>query len=275
MSENLFHYTDAMAIKAILETRNLWLSDIRFLNDSQEMNDGVKYIVDVLRSDVPDFKLDERYTTSATEFLMETFDDHISKYMDDEPTFVCSFSKAGNQLSQWRAYGGYAIEFDKEIMEANVDLFECFYDDDAKKEHAAEMVFDAIHGLAADLAKNGGVFIPGFMSYLSILVRTASIFKDKSFYEELEVRCAIDVELPSQDLKFRAKGGILIPYISMGFPFEAIKAIHVGPMRDQELAYTAMKALVSMVVNEYASSHDAPIPDIDVVMSKVPYRASS
>lgn len=264
-----------MAVKAILEKRELWLSDIRFLNDSQEMNDGVKYVVDVLRADVPDFQLDERYIATATEFLMETFDDHISKYMDDEPTFVCSFSEAGNQLSQWRAYGGYAIEFDKGVMEGELELFQCLYDEDEKKKYASEMVYDAICGLATDLANNNGVFGRDFMNYSSLLVRTASIFKDESFYEEREVRCAIDVVLPSPDLKFRNKGGLLIPYVVVKFPFEAIKAIHVGPMRDQELAFTSMKALVSMVTHNYPTENDAPVPEIQVVMSKIPFRASS
>ncbi len=275
MSESLFHYTDVMAVKSILEKRELWLSDIRFLNDSQEMNDGVKYVVDVLNADIPDFNLDERHTTAATEYLIETFDDHISKYMDDEPTFVCSFSEAGDQLSQWRAYGGYAIEFDKVFMEDKLDLFQCLYDEDKKKKYSAEMVHDAIHGLATDLTSANGVFSPDFMGYSSLLVRTASIFKDKSFYEEQEVRCAKDVALPSPDLKFRSRGNLLIPYIAVSFPFEAVKAIHVGPMRDQELAFTSMRALVSMVVNNYPATHDAPVPDINVVRSRIPYRASS
>ncbi|MBC3209325.1 DUF2971 domain-containing protein [Pseudomonas sp. SWRI111] len=275
MAGNLFHYTDAMAVKAILENRELWLSDIRFLNDSQEMNDGVKYVVDVLRADIPDFQLDEKSTAAATEFLMETFDDHVSKYMDDEPTFVCSFSEAGNQLSQWRAYGGYAIEFDRAVMEGALDLFQCLYDDTEKKEYASKMVYDAIHGLAADLTNNNGVFGSDFMNYSSLLVRTASIFKHESFYEEREVRCAIDVALPTSELKFRSKGGLLIPYVTSKFPLEAIKAIHVGPMRDQELAFTSIKALVSMINHSYPADGDAPIPEIYVVMSKIPYRASS
>ncbi len=275
MTGNLFHYTDAMAVKAILEKKELWLSDIRFLNDSQEMNDGVKYVVDVLRADVPDFQLDEGCTAAATEFLMETFDDHISKYMDDEPTFVCSFSEAGNQLSQWRAYGSYAIEFDKSVMEGELDLFQCLYGEAEKKKYASKMVHEAIQGLATDLTNNNGVFGSDFINYSSLLVRTASIFKDESFYEEREVRCAIDVVLPTTELKFRSKGGLLIPYIVVKFPLEAIKAIHVGPMRDQELAFTSMKALVSMVTHGFPAESDAPIPEIQVVMSKIPYRASS
>lgn len=272
MSESLFHYTDALAVKSILEKRELWLSDIRFLNDTQEMNDGVEYIVDALSGDVPNVGLDVGRTLYARDYLMDSFDDHISYGIDDEPTFVCSFSKAGNQLSQWRAYGGYAIEFDRELIQGSLELFDCIYDELEKKENASETVREAIHGIATDLTSHGEITPDGVM-FLSMLVRMASTFKNQSFYEEQEVRCAVDVPLSSSKLKFRSKGGILIPYVTLGFPVSAIKAIHVGPMRDQELAYTSMKALVYCVTNELIPTSDDPISVIDVVMSKIPYRA--
>lgn len=272
MQRNLFHYTDALAVKSILENRELWLSDIRFLNDSQEMNDGVKYITEALSSDFPDFGLDVGSVVYARDFLMDAFDDHISYGIDSEPTFVCSFSEAGNQLSQWRAYGGYAIEFDRKLIHSALDLFACVYSEDEKNATASYMVQEAVRELASDVKKHGEISPEGLMS-LSMLVRTASIFKDQSFYEEQEVRCAVDVPLPNSELKFRCRGGVLIPYITLGFPFAAVKAIHVGPMRDQELAYTSMKALVSSVTHRFISECSEPISEIDIVMSKIPYRA--
>lgn len=273
MQNNLFHYTDALAVKSIIEKQELWLSDIRFLNDSQEMNDGVRYIVDALNSELPDVGLDVGSMISARDYLNDAFDDHVSFGIDQEPTFVCSFSEAGNQLSQWRAYGGYAIEFDRKLIEEALELFSCIYDEGRKKFTASEMVREAIRSVASDLVKYGELKSDGLLS-LSMLVRTASVFKDQSFYEEQEVRCAIDVSLPNSELKFRSKGGILIPYVSLRFPFAAIKSIHVGPMRDQELAYTSMKALVSCVTHEFSTVNKERTSEAAVVMSKIPYRAS-
>lgn len=275
MPGNLFHYTDATAVKSILEKCELWLSDIRFLNDTQEMNDGVRYIIEELDADLSSDKLNFGYVMYARDFLKEAFEDHISLYIDDEPTFVCSFSESGDQLSQWRAYGNYAIEFDKDVIFSELDLFHCLYEEPEKRKYAADMVHQAIEGLVADLVANDGAFSPRHVDYLSLLVRTASIFKDRSFYEEREVRCAIDINLPSDDLKFRSRGGLLIPYVTLGFPLDAIKAIHIGPMRDQELAYTSMKALVAMVTHKYLSDGNVYERDIEVIMSKVPYRAPS
>lgn len=204
MPERFFHYTDVLAVKSILEKRELWLSDIRFLNDSQEMNDGVKYILNELSGDLPDFGLGVGSTLYARDYLMEAFDDHVSYGIDDEPTFVCSFSDAGNQLSQWRAYGSYAIEFDRQIMEESLDLFDCIYDEKEKQRIASEMTRSVIHDLAADIEKHGEIS-PDGLTCLSMLVRTASIFKDQSFYEEKEVRCSVDVSIPSSELKFRSR----------------------------------------------------------------------
>lgn len=273
MESNLFHYTDALAVKSIIENRELWLSDIRFLNDSQEMNDGVRYLQEELCSELPDVGLAVGHTIAAQDFLNDSFSDHVSLGIDDKPTFVCSFSEAGNQLSQWRAYGGYAIEFDREKIEGELDLFSCIYDHDTKKKLASEMVRDAIHGVAEDLVRFGGE--PGEDSsiFLSSLVRTASVFKDESFYEEQEVRCAVDVAIPSPRVNFRCRGGVLIPYITASFSFDSIKAIHVGPMRDQELAYTSMRALVIMATQKAVNEGIERIPEIDVIMSKIPYRS--
>lgn len=272
VSDSFFHYTDALAVKSILENRELWLSDIRFLNDSQEMNDGVKYIVEQLSGELPDVGLDVGKTMYARDYLIEAFDDHVSYGIDHEPTFVCSFSDAGNQLSQWRAYGSYAIEFDRELMESELDLFDCIYDEEGKTDVASKMVRQIIHDLATDIQENGEITPDGLAS-LAMLVRTASIFKDESFYEEREVRCAVDIQIPSSEVKFRSRGGVLIPYITLPFPFDAIKAIHVGPMRDQELAYTSMKALVSCVTHKFLIESSDPISEIKVVMSQIPYRA--
>lgn len=274
MSDNLFHYTDALAIKSILENRELWLSDIRFLNDSQEMNDGVKYIVDELNSELPELGLDVGFTMYARDFLLETFDDHVSLNIDEQPTFVCSFSEAGDQLSQWRAYGSYAIEFYAENLHSDMGLFPCVYEEAEKKSIAKEMVQDAIHGLTKGMVEHEGEIDPDSLIHLSVLVRTASIFKDPSFYEERETRCAMDVPVIDSRVKFRSRGNVLIPYITQRFSLSAIKAIHIGPMRDQELAYTSMKALIAKVTHDFIEAGGDEISEIDIFKSSVPYRAT-
>ena len=99
MADSLFHYTDVGAVKSIIERKELWLTDIRFLNDSQELNDGVVFVLDALSK----MKVEVEggaLVRQAIDELINAFDNHISSWIDDQPTFVCSFSKSGDQLSQ-------------------------------------------------------------------------------------------------------------------------------------------------------------------------------
>lgn len=273
MSASLFHYTNIGAVRAILENCELWLTDLRFLNDAQELNDGVVFVLDALRKEREDFNGCGEHFDNAIKLLASSFDDHVSVWIDDEPTFVCSFSEAGDQLSQWRAYGNYAIEFDRELLGADLELFDCIYKFDDKVSIAEEMVSQAIDGLAGDFKLYDGVAGPDSLDHLSSLVRTASIFKNVSFYEEREVRCVIDLLIPHPNLRFRQRGNLLIPYTTAGFSLECIKAIHIGPMRDQDLAYTSMSAFVSSLLQRHRSNGGSIEHEIAVVQSKIPFRA--
>ena len=261
-------------MKAILENCELWLTDLRFLNDAQEMNDGVVFVSDALSKEREDFNQLGQYFDDAINLLTSSFDDHVSIWIDDEPTFVCSFSEAGNQLSQWRAYGGYAIEFDREALSSELELFDCVYDRASKMEIAEEMVSQAIHGLAADFRLYDGSAGPDSLEFLSSLIRTASIFKNESFYEEREVRCVIDLSIPHKNLRFRQRGNLLIPYTTASFSLRCVKAIHIGPMRDQDLAYTSVSALVSSLLQNYVANGGSIEHEIAIVKSEIPYRAS-
>lgn len=273
MSESLFHYTDVGAVKAILEKRELWLTDLRFLNDAQELNDGVVFISDALRKVGKTSAGRDKYFDESISQLTSSFDDHISIWIDDEPTFVCSFSSAGNQLSQWRAYGGYAIEFDRESLGSDLELFNCVYDVTEKVEIAQDMVSKAIDGLAADFRLYDGFAGPRSQDFLTSLIRTASIFKNKSFYEEREVRCVVDLSIPHKNLRFRQSGSILVPYTIASFSLECVKAIHIGPMRHQELAYISMIALVSSLLQDFVANGGSIEHEIEIVKSEIPYRA--
>lgn len=272
MADSLFHYTDVGAVKAILENRELWLTDIRFLNDTQELNDGISYVLEALSSYVSDARLDECYIARAREMLTAVISEHIPYYVDIEPTYVCSFSEASDQLSQWRAYGSYAIEFDREIIADDLHLFDCVYDQAKKKIEVESVVADAIYRVSEEV-KEFDSFGPESLSATAILVRVASIIKNSSFHEEKEVRSAVDLLLPSSRLKFRQRGSILIPYLVEKFSFEAIKAVHVGPMPNQDLACTAMQLFVQSIEIQKKNNETKPRHKIEVVKSKIPYRA--
>ena len=42
---SLFHYTSAQGLDGIVQSQSLWAIDCRFLNDSQEMKDGLERVI--------------------------------------------------------------------------------------------------------------------------------------------------------------------------------------------------------------------------------------
>ncbi len=103
---NLFHYTSIEGMKNIVINNNLWATDYRFLNDAQEMLDGINILKKVLKSS-------EHYLLNT---LCERVDNEwllTSNYLNPH---ILSFCSTNDLLSQWRAYGGESegvcLEFD-------------------------------------------------------------------------------------------------------------------------------------------------------------------
>lgn len=271
----LFHYTDVNAVKSIIENGRMWLTDSRFLNDSQEMHDGVERIINFLEHQKKHFSHKHECLELAAGYLAQ--DLGLGPYFKSErrPVYVCSFSEQGDLLSQWRAYGSYAIEFESEDIPLHVKP--CIYDVDEKNTQASYGALDALEVVADEMKDDGLCGAPSFEA-VADLVSLAATFKDSSFSEEREVRLVLGHDkdpMFNQRLKvlFRTKGNYLIPYVEQEIPVKAIKAIHVGPMRDQELAYISMSAFLqsqSLSSSIYAGSEQHCV---EVIKSAIPYRA--
>jgi len=96
----IYHYTNLDAFKNIVQTSNytngLWLSNARFLNDAQEIENGKKIALDFIDTIVNSSNL-----SLSKEEIQQT-KDKIDAYNNDY--YVCSFSKAKDSLEQWRSY---------------------------------------------------------------------------------------------------------------------------------------------------------------------------
>lgn len=267
---SLFHYTDVNAVRAILEHGKMWLTDMRFLNDSEEMNHGVKLILDLINGRGVQERISKDYAVTATEFVTKALSEHVSQLMNFNPIFVCSFSRAPDLLSQWRAYGNYALEFSADSI--SHDLFECLYEPYEKGRRAYDATLTAVRGLGMSMRSNEGVPCSKGLEAYSDLIRSAATLKHESFSEEQEVRMLIEKIECHYPLLFRSRSGILIPYIEVPIPFESIKAIHIGPMRDQDLAYSSMNMFVDEVVRSklVAGTHGG---GVEVIRSTTPFRS--
>ena len=99
----LYHYTSIEGARGILTSQSIWMSDVRYLNDSQELDKAMKTFLENV-----DPKMVQ--TLSMAIYWGNLTRNHC----------VFALSSSPNILSQWRAYGddgqGMAIGFDEKYL---------------------------------------------------------------------------------------------------------------------------------------------------------------
>ncbi len=286
----LYHYTDLNGLMGIIESKCLWATDIYYLNDFTEMayafdfiSGRIKYLMDSFpREDRSQMGLRIRLPDGVrTEY--EFFEDlekvisGIKKSPDDYTSFVCSFSKNGDRLSQWRGYskgeGGYCIAFDRkklvELGKGKFTICECLYRPDKnQKKLVDEIVTKEIQKSFEKSSKKNGddsVLVEAMIKFYFIAPR----LKDPAFHEEGEWRffqhSSKAFRFNMDNIKYRKGANALIPFTEFELAKEIkklpIKSITVGPMPHQKLAKRSLERYLD---NEGLNC--------DIKLSPIPYR---
>lgn len=114
-SDILYHYTSADGLVGILRQHVLWASDSRCLNDTLEFRLGLSIALDTLGRH------------RGFQPLRNWVEGVIDTWSRDAGLFVVCFSRDGDLLSQWRAYGrdgqGYCLGFDMRNVMTHVEGF--------------------------------------------------------------------------------------------------------------------------------------------------------
>ncbi|HRK34917.1 MAG TPA: DUF2971 domain-containing protein, partial [Candidatus Hydrogenedentes bacterium] len=98
------HYTSALGGLKILESGDLWATNIDFLNDPDETQYGERFCLRFLQNVIEEYRpVDNEFVT-----LLDGIQKVIWQFAEDifphELQFLTSFSLEGDLLSQWRAY---------------------------------------------------------------------------------------------------------------------------------------------------------------------------
>lgn len=258
---SLFHYTDIHALQSILTNREFWFTHIDFMNDKEELKTGLAEIIKWLEI----YELvgyDGALKNKAFDFINEQF-----QYFANNPDygyalFSCSFSCSEDSLSQWRAYGKFAIELDRSVLGDEFELYDCVYTEDEKYSAASLLGNGVVDGIANSYTSDGGIGPNGLAEYGRLLIEAAK-FKNAHFREEQEVRAVLQEYLESNDVSFRAKSDYLIPYVKKKFDIKAVRAIHVGPTPNQDMSEKSLKALLVSLGLAF----------IPIVLSNIPFRS--
>jgi hypothetical protein len=281
--ETIYHYTNAAGLTGILASGHIWLSDVFSLNDPSELSHGFSQLTALLEA-----RIDER--RPETKIFSQYFDAflHQGGIQAAAHFFAGSFSSAGDDLTQWRAYAdngrGYALAFDTKTLEnafvlldgmpnPNNSTFPVAYNDARLAAVYVQLVEMALPLVAAPRGRDlENAAIRAYMSELSVSlsmhsVRAALFFKHEGYRQEQEYRFFQIFRADAPDPAVLLRGNPPIKYREFDWKVAAptaLRKIVVGPAADFDRG--------SRFATE--SLRRENLVGVEISRSTIPYRAS-
>lgn len=177
---NLYHYTDFNAMRGIITNGEIWLWNLRRMNDSQEM----QYFIKELKNAVKKKLKPEHYAKLECLFIENLKDfNQLSSY-------ASCFSEYSDDAAQWSRYAkngmGVCIAFDKVLLEkignaGHAPLCRVNYSENCDGlEIVSEISNLVLSGSKNDSAECKEIF--------NRLITSSPLFKHPSFISEKEYR---------------------------------------------------------------------------------------
>lgn len=279
----LFHYTSASGLKGILESRQLWFTSVFHLNDPSELTSGLETAVDLL-NELRDKGGKDRKEVCDTMEKVVTHD--LGFHFG---FFVASFSRNGNELGQWRAYGdngrGFAIGLAPALFQPEErrvgsnpnEKFFCspvIYDEAISRKTHRDVIERAL-GIVDRMSSAGELNNSGqrahFLRELSIAIASRVLWnsittKHNAYALEQETRLLMvnGIDILKPYIETRIRGSELVPFIRAPMEIEQgnITKIVVGPAADENAEDAVGHLLRRQGIR----------PDGIVVRSDIPYR---
>lgn len=281
--EIVYHYASLETLMKIVEARQLWATNVRYLNDTSERDTFLSRVpsrLEIFKKEHPELDWAEMEPPAEKQTLGE---------IEDTPSTI-SFSEDNDSLNQWRAYcpkgRGVSIGFDVSCLRRSrvpsafptkvsalypfaptisagrveyLGQFEDWKVDDGITQCYEEAA--ALHG-RLDPETRGG---HNAVKYLRFFIEDrATFYKDESFASEQEYRVVVgSVHWQSSLLKFRCNDWSIVPYIPVAIPnrnetpliaeaeetqdpaaWDAIRQIVVGPTADKDLTAKTLQAFL-------------------------------
>lgn len=227
----IYHYCSVDVMYSIISNKCIRLSDLNKTNDYMEKKWALNIFYDALNEEL----IDQGITVDLSEkcFYKEGINTHLEYLVNfvkeyvfcSNPILIACFSKKGDKLSQWRAYGddGYGVSigfnYDKlqQLETGNIKIKNVIYQKAKQKKEIKKYIRLSISHMKK-LFKDWPVkifndfneyFIEEFDAFCEVLVDymdyVSCYIKNPAFAEEEEVRIIyspyIDVEMDDKDIK--------------------------------------------------------------------------
>jgi len=275
--KRIYHYTDAAGLLGIVQHRALWATDVWFMNDSVEATYGWARIEQFLRSRAAQSSNERKVADAAADILRDLRDRG-----GNLQSFIACLSKNGDQLSQWRAYGGgrgFSIGFDESALGRLASLVPPLVRfrvtrvayDEYRQDTLIDLPFRSVVTALPNTVSDDEAHQVA-LAFVTRALGVAPALKHPAFKEEAEVRLHIFLE-PEADapsiLRFRNSAMGVTPYVEIPLcepgtdQITVMSEVIIGPQRHPAEAQRAAKQL--LVCNG--------LGDIEVKLSQVPLRS--
>jgi hypothetical protein len=213
----LHHYTSLKSLIGIVDQKEIWFTNIEYLNDISEFREGKELFLQTL-------------ATAEEKFLSPQTYRAIRRYVEDYVTpydlFSFSVSEKRDSLEQWRAYAnaesGVMITFHGifgHLEEAGITCMRVVYDDRTYTEEIRHLIDKMKRWEFSDVDHRHSAFWGKLHRVLSklFLRKKNAIFKHeeewKLFYSHKDIDEVQETEeVVKEKLKFRPAENYIIPY---------------------------------------------------------------
>lgn len=268
----LYHYTNIDSFFNIIKNKTLWCSPASSLNDSKELI----WAFDKVRELIEERKNEQN---------KKMFEKLLEEMKANDSAYICSLSKNGDLLSQWRAYAndgyGVALGFDTECFNPNrfdTDKEETLgltlenIHKQAKKNLLDDIVYDdtkqtqKLNDILDKFEKQSEKHHYNWSSLCTqIFVNQLSFFfKNPAFSEEDEMRVVYtftrEYGLNPFTIKYRVSRNKITSYIEHEFTCDHLKEVVLGPKSQ----------LDEKELEHFLSTHD--FKNIEIKHSSATYR---
>ncbi len=276
----LYHYASLGSAIKIIESRSLWATDIRYFNDTAELN----HTATLLRAEIAK-RLAQHGCDSNLLTQFESWLTH--RITDGHMQFVTCFTENGNLLSQWRGYcppsRGISLGFSAQSLVESAknqqfSIGKCLYSLERQKGLVAHLI-ESIESLAklegenTDTSKRHPMnsFFDVFEKVETDLLKIAALIKHPSFYEEQEWRAISPVleNYVASPIEYREGTSMLVPFIRFTLPSAIDRQI------DIDNVYIGPTPHINNSVNSLSNylSKSRASPRNGVSYCQIPYRA--
>lgn len=252
---SLYHYTSLTSLMGMIETNRLWMSKGTFLNDSSELVYFSGILTKVLA------KMEEREKGALWTLFTEQLQLALNHFMKEVTesgfeVYIFSMSQTEDSLALWYNYAkgdGYNIGFLADDLLGKINRYPMdarglhglvVYNRQEQETILRELLLTSFELVSGHEVEEVAAALPNY--FFSVIASCAIFFKDAAFKSEEEYRIAIigrgDV---TEQVKFRARNGVIIPYIEVAFEEKLpISHITIGPKNNIDIAKSGMEHYV-------------------------------